>query len=415
MSEIRPTRRIFCTIAAASLASLRLPLYGQQRASTHPDVASIDHEHILADADRALKQAVTPITSLIAPRSPGTPHDFYSEPDDFYPDPASPTAPWLQKHPSPSSPVTTNPDAFVAHRYAVYQLGATVAALTAPFVISSDKLYAAKAAEHLRAWFIAPETRMAPSLQFGHRIPNNKSERLEGILDTLPLAEVARSIRFLKPSEVLTSDEFTALHAWFAEYSTWLNESRTGGLARDSKDHHGSSWLFQCAAYADANVTGLTSDDTSLDALRHRFHTVTLRAQTNALGFFPREVSAPTPYRNSLFNLDLLTLSCDLLSTRFENAWEYELQDGPGMRSAIAYHFPFILNRSEWPYPADATHFKELPGRRISLLLAGKAYSRPEYVDLWRSLKPLPDTAPPELLRTFAITQPLLWANRTKP
>lgn len=412
MAANRPTRRKFCLTASATL--LTPQAFVQSRSATHPDVAAIDHDRILIAAAGALSEPVISITSIAAPRSPGTSHDFYSEPDDYFPDPVSATAPWLQRKPSPATPTLTNPNAFTAHRDAIYKLGTTVATLTAAFVITTEQRYAAKAAEHIRAWFIDPATRMTPSLQFGQRIPNITKENFEGVLDTVPFAEVARTIRFLKSSEALTPEELTALHKWFADYSQWLNESRTGGLARDSKDHHGSSWLFQCAAYADANATGLTSDDAALTALRHRFHTVTLRAQMNATGNFPHEVSSPNPYRSSLFNLDLLTLSCELLSTRFENPWEYELQDGPGMRSAIAYHFPFMLNRSAWPYPADLTHFKELPARRISLLLAGKAYSRPEYTDLWKSLSPLPDTAAPELLRTFPVAQPLLWFSRTR-
>jgi hypothetical protein len=378
-------------------------------------VAALDHDRILAAAVRALAQPVTPITGISASRAPGSPHDYYSEPEDFFPDAAKAGGPWLQRRASPANPMVANPDSFTAHRDAVYRLGETVAALTAAFMVAGEARYAARAAEHLRVWFVNSDTRMNPSLQFGQHVPNASALRLEGIIETVPLAETAHSIRFLGGSGALTEAELKAIRGWFAEYARWLNESKIGGLARDQKDHHGSSWLFQCAAFADANVIGFASDDSTLDTLRHRFRTVTLRAEINAFGFFPHDVDTPVPYRNSLFNLDLLSLVCDLLSTRFDNVWEYELQDGPGMRSAIAYHFPYISSRAAWPYPADLSHFKELPARRISLLLAGRAYSRPEYVDLWKSLQPPPDTAAPELLRTFPVTQPLLWNNHPKP
>jgi len=404
----RPTRRAFCLTAAAAVALLRHPAAAQSRSSTHPDVAAIDHDRIFAAAAIALDTPITPLTTLPAPRTVGTPHDFYSEPEDFFPDPAGGANPWVRR------PGATNPDSFAAHRNAVYQLGVAVAALTTASVVTSDPKYAARAAEHLRAWFITPGTRMNPTLQLAQRVPNTATGRPEGIIETVPLAEVARSLRFLAAYGALTAEDLAAIRKWFADYALWLSESRTAGLARDMKDHNGSSWLLQSAAYADANVIGLSSDDATLNTLRHRFHTVTLRAQMNAYGNFPREVSTPTPYRNSLFNLDLLTVACELLTTRFDNPWEYELQDGPGIRSTIAYHYPYILSPSTWPYPADASHFKELPGRRISLLLAGRAYSRPEYVDLWKSLSPLPPTAAPELLRSFPVTQPLLWATKPK-
>jgi hypothetical protein len=402
----QPTRRAFCVTAAATLLHSRAK--AQSRAETHPDVAAIDRDRILASAAEALKTPISPITTLPGSRSPGTAHDFYSEPEDFFPDPANPTAPWIQR------PGKVNQDAFTAHRDAIYQLGVTVASLAAASAITSDPKYSARAAEHLRAWFITPATVMNPTLQLAQRVPNTPTGRPEGVIDSLPLAEVARSLSFLASSGALTSEELSAIRKWFADYTVWLNDSRTAGLARDRKDHQASSWLFQAAAYADANAIGNTSDDDALNALRHRFKTATLRAQMNGNGIFPREVATPNPFRNALFNLDLLALACELLTTRFDNPWEYELQDGPGLRAAIAYHYPFIKTPSTWPYPADAAHFKELPGRRVSLLLAGRAYTQPSYVDLWRSLSPLAKTAAPELLRTFPVTQPLLWFTRPR-
>lgn len=414
-----PSRRTFFTSAAAAAAGLALR-YDRAFAQTpapktgtpiHPDVATIDHDRILAAAETALERSVTPITAIAAARSPGSPHDFYSEPEDFFPastPDASGATGWVRR------PNAVNPAAFTAHRDAVYTLGINVAALTAGAAVTGEPRYATRAAEHLRAWFVAPATRMTPSLTLGQRVPGTPAGRPEGIIETVPLAEVARSLRFLAFAEALQPDEIAEIRKWFADFAQWLNESRTGGLARDMKDQHGSSWLFQCAAYADANVTGLTSDDATLNALRHRFRSTTLRAEINANGIFPHVIASANSYRDCLFNLDLLCLACELMTTRFDDPWEFELQDGPGMRAAIAFHFPFILNRATWPYPADLAHFKELPGRRISLLLAGHAYRRPEYVDLWRKLEPLPDTSAPELLRSFPVTQPLLWVTQPR-
>jgi hypothetical protein len=103
----------------------------------------------------------------------------------------------------------------------------------------------------------------------------------------------------------------------------------------------------------------------------------------------------------------MLAAVCQLLSTRFDSVWDYELEDGPGMRSAIAYHFPFIEDRTKWPFRADLVHFVELPGRRASLLFTARAYQRPEYAALWKKLPPDPPTL--DILRTLPIRQPLLW------
>jgi hypothetical protein len=376
------SRRHFCYRAATQTAAILVAqrLFSQTPASgtpTRPNVAVIDHDRILSAADRALTQSPTPLTTLDAPNSPGPPNDYYSEPETF-----------------------------TAHRDALLSLAHIVPALTAAYVITKDERYAKHAIAHLHAWFVNPETAMTPNLEFAQVIPPAKTGRPEGIVEGVHLAEVAQSIQFLSNSEAFRPEDLVTTNKWFTGYLDWLNSSRTAGLARDMRDHNGSSWLLQAAACARLNQ----KDDGPLTTLRHQFRSTTIRAQITFDGTFPRELTTPNPYRNTLFNLDMLTGCCELLSTRFESVWDYELQDGPGMRVAVAKLYPFIANRRSWPYRADAEFFNELPLRRPALLFAARAYSRPEYADTWRTLPP--DTSNPDLDRTFPIRQPLLWVTR---
>ncbi len=399
------SRRHFCSAATALAASHLLPAQtARTEPTSRPDVAVIDHDRILAAADRFLSQPPDPLTAHPAPHPAGSPNEFVSD---------------LDQPPSAStSTPSTDSAPFTAHRDALLQFTLAVPALASATLITrtSDParsaLYAKHAAAHLHAWFIAPATRMEPSLIYAAITPGTGGHP-DGIVDTSALAEIAQAIPFLAHSEALTAAVFTpqdllALKAWFAAFGKWLATSRLAGLARDRKDHVGSSWLLQSAAYA-----RLTADDTALADLRHHFKTVTLRSEILADGSFPHELTSPTPYRNSLFNLDLLAAACDLLSTRFESLWSYQLQDGPGLHVAIARHAPFIEKRGSWPYRADARLLNDLPCRRPALLFAARAYQRPEYATLWRSLNP--DPTNPDLLRTFPIRQPLLWVTRPQP
>jgi hypothetical protein len=396
------TRRIFCSQAATLLLTPRL-LLSQTKPTTRPDVAAIDHDRILKAATHYLTQPPTPITTRPCPRSPGTPHDFYSEAEDFWPDPANPTAAFIQRADSP------NPDAFIAHRDALLDFSICVPALTAAFVITNDPRYVQQAVTHLRAWLLNPATRMTPNILYAQTIRPAKAGRPEGLIEAVHLAEVIQCIPFLYSSESLTESDHTALLKWFADYFTWLNTSRLAGLARDTKSHHGTSWLLQAAAIASL---AQNTDDAPLTTLRHQYRSSTIRAQILADGTFPHELTTPNPYRNTLFNLDMFAGVCVLLSTRFESVWDYELQDGPGMRTVIARLYPYILDRGKWPFLADASYFSNLPIRPSALLFAARAYDRPEYAALWQTLNP--DPTIPELQRTFPIRQPILWVTRPK-
>lgn len=424
-----PTRRNFCSGAAGLALASRLarfaPLLAQQPSrfnALRPDVASIDHDRILAAAERALHQPPPPLTTLPAPHSPGNPHEFYSEaePDTLAPD----------------SSGSSQPAPFTAHRDAILSLGLAVPALAAAQFLTGERRYSEAAATYLRTWFVAPETRMQPSMNFGQvsltstarsaapslhsepdaTAPTARQGTLQGILETLPLVEVVQAIPFLAPG-ALTAADLAGVRAWFAAYLKWLTAQEESGpriqeLARDSKDHNATSWLLQAAAYMLFTLPDTAeppAESAPVNDLRHRYRSVLLRAQISPDGFFPNEVSTANPFRNSLFNLDMLACLCLLLSTRFESLWEYQLQDGPGMRAVIAYHYPYIAAPARWPYRADAHLFGELPSRRASLLFCGRPYQRPEYVTLWRSLQPDPPS--PEILRTIPVHQPLLWIS----
>ena len=394
------TRRIFCTQAATLVFTPRC--FAQLSSTSHPDVAAIDHDRILQSASQAVTQPLTPITAIPAPRSPGTPHDYYSEATEYWPDPVAPKGTYVAR----GGPL--NPDAFTAHRDALLNMSIAVSTLTAAFVLTKELRYAAHAVAHLKAWFVEPATSMAPNFSLAQVVPPAKAGRPEGIIEAVHLAEVAQSLAFLMGSEAFPEGDAAAVKKWFGDYFDWLNTARVAGLARDSKNHNATSWLLQAAAIAHINQ----EDDRPLTALRHQYKSSTIRAQIVSDGLFPHELTMENPYRNSLFNLDMMAGVCLLLTTRFESVWDYDLQDGPGMRSAIAKHFPYIASRGKWPYPADNTHFNDLPVRPPSLLFAARAYNRPEYADLWKTLKA--DPAVPELQQTFPIRQPLLWITRSR-
>ncbi len=347
------TRRTLCRSAAALAATQLLRAQTVPPETSRPDVATIDRPHILSTADSALTLKL-------------------------------------------SSNLNTG----------------AIPALTAAAVLvrSSDPAraaaYATAAAAHLRHLFVDPAS-----------VLNNEladTNNPEDLVPLAPLAEIAVTLPFLTyqatlQSDLLSPSDLAAVRLWFAELLHQLNTARTAGLARDRKDHVGGVWLLLASTCARS-----LADESALVALRHHFRSVILRAQIVADGLFPHELSTRLPYRNSLFALDLLAGAAELLSTKFESLWDFQLQDGPGLRVAIAKHAPWIANRGTWPYPADQTHFHDLPCRRPALLLAGRAYAHPDYSTIWRTLTPAEPTNP-DLLATFPIRQPLLWFTRPHP
>jgi hypothetical protein len=393
------TRRSFCSAAVAAACSVPQMLHAQGAENIHFNVAEYDRARILAAATDALKQQPQTTTATAAPAKALDAHTYYSEDTEWFPAATAAKTPYEHRQ------GYTNPEAFTAHRDALVRMNGIVSACTAAWRLTTETKYSQHAMLHLRTWFMDDATRMEPSLEHAATVPPATDGNYRGVEETVALAETVRATSFLCAyNGVATEEEAAALRKWFGDFSTWLNESKKGMIAREAKDRLAMCWTLQAAEFA-----RFTHNSALLLECSHRFKDKLLR-QMNLDGEFPLELHRTNAYASSLFTLDCLSATCEVLSTPLERLWEFTLPDGRGMRSAVAFLFPAIESRARWKYPADAQHFTDWPVRQPSLLLAGRAFSRPEYLEVWKRLPAEPKSA--ELLRTFPIRQPALWAVR---
>jgi len=346
---------LICAAATCRAADIRL------------DIAQLDRDRVLKAADQYLNESPVTITSFHAERSTGGLHDFFSEGDYWWPDPANPNGPYIQRD------GMTNPDNFVKHRQALFRMCIQVPALASAFKITNDPKYAQHAIAHLRAWLIDEPTRMNPNLQYAQAIKGVSTGRGIGIIDTIHLIEVARSITLLEQSGLLAPDDATKIKKWFADYLEWMTTSKNGQDEKKAANNHGTCWLMQAAAFAT-----LVGDESKLTEYRKRYMEVLLPNQFAADGSFPQELRRTKPYSYSLFNLDAMATICQILSTPADNLWTYSTQDGKNMKQAIDFMYPFIADKSKWAPKPDVMYWDKWPVRSPSLLFAGFAYREPQ-------------------------------------
>jgi len=360
------------------------------------NVAAFDRARVLKAANEYLAEAPITITSSHSPRSAGGIHDFFSEGDYWWPDPQNPSGPYVQRD------GMSNPDNFNDHRRALMRLSVQVPALVAAWRITKNERYAKHAVRHLRAWFLDFSTRMNPNLQYAQAIHGRFTGRGIGIIDTIHLVEVARAIEVLKDSSALSMTELGGITQWFRDYQTWMTTSKNGIEEREAKNNHGTCWVMQVAAFAQ-----LTGEQKLLDFCRDRFKTVIVPNQVAVDGSFPQELRRTKPYGYSLFNLEAMAAVCQILSTPEDNLWTFQTSDGRGLQRAMEYMTPFIRDKKTWPLKPDVMYDSEWPMRQSSLLFAGLALKRPDYVQLWKRLPA--DSQVEEVIRNFFIRQPVLW------
>lgn len=368
------------------------------------DVAALDRERVLGAATRYLSEPPITIVASSSPRSAGGRHDFFSEGDYWWPDPANPGGPYIQRDGH------SNPDNFTDHRRFLMRMSVQVPALTAAWTLTRDPRYAEHAAKHLRAWFVDESTRMNPHLRYSQAIHGRMTGRGIGIIDTIHLVEVARAIEVL--SELahpagLTKTDIASIRQWFADYLHWMTTHPYGIDEREATNNHSTCWVMQVAAFA-----RLTANEELMTYARDRFKNVLIPTQMALDGSFPRELNRTKPYAYSLFNLEALATIAQLLSTADDDLWTFELPDGRGLRRAVEYMAPFIEDKGRWPLPSDVMFAEEWPMRQNSLLFAGLALGRADYVALWKRLRA--DSQVDETIRNYFTRQPVLWTDTPK-
>ena len=363
------------------------------------DLYAIETQRVLKLANRFLSEKPTTITAFHSARSSGGVHDYFSEGDYWWPDPKNPDGPYIQ------GDGESNPANFVAHREALMRLSVQLPALCAAWALTRSRKYADHAADHLRAWFIDANTFMNPNLQFAQAIHGRTTGRGTGIIDTLQLVDVVRGALAISNSGALSASDNDALHKWFADYLVWMTTSKNGIEERDAKNNHGTCWVLQVAAFS-----GYTRNSELQNYCGNRFKTVLLPNQMAGDGSFPQELRRTKPYSYSLFNLETLSGICQVLSTANDNLWTFTLPDGRCMAKAEAFMYPYMADKSKWPHPPDVMYFDQWPLAEQSLLFAGMALNKPEYLNLWRRLNEDPTVE--EAIRNYPIRQPVLWVNR---
>lgn len=359
-----------------------------------------DRARILTAADAALKLEPLTITSFRAKLSEGGPNDFYSNGDYWWPDPKKPDGlPYIKRDGE------TNPENFIAHRDAVRDLRDAVAALAAASLVSKDERYPAKAAELLKVFFVDPATRMNPNLNYAQAIPGVTPGRGIGIIDTLHLIEIPKAVQALEDSGSFPEDLRDELKAWFSDYLKWMLESKNGKEEAATKNNHAVAFFLQVAVFAD-----FVENEQALAECRRQFEEIFVPRQMAEDGSFPQELARTKPYGYSIFQLDNMAILCQLLSTPEKDLWKFAMEDGRGMRKAMAYLYPYLEDKSKWPLKPDVQAWDGWPARQPCLLFSGLAYDDDSYLKLWKASKPDPQDA--EVRRNIAITQPVLWLNR---
>ena len=164
----------------------------------------------------------------------------------YWPDPANPDGPYKPIDGKKNKRLRSMDD---SGRMAAFI--STVCSLGRQYKLDRDPQAASRAGQWLKAWFIAPATRMQPHLKYAQIRPGHRTEGDGGgIIDLYRMPEFLEALAVLKCSNALTAEEWKQVDTWLNQYYTWLTTSRQGRHAHTRSNNHYLFYVAQCAHLA---------------------------------------------------------------------------------------------------------------------------------------------------------------------
>ncbi|SKB45618.1 alginate lyase family protein [Daejeonella lutea] len=341
-------------------------------------------DQIIRRADEMLNVKPLSVMDKNFTPSSGTKHDYMSMGPYWWPDPAKPDGlPYIRKDGQRNPEINR-----ITDRDYLGQLETRCKYLSLAYYFTGRPQYAEKANELIRVWFLNPETKMNPNLNFGQAIPGLNEGRGIGIIESRLLAYLVDWIDLLS-ADVSFAKNKPGLQDWFAQYLSWLLESKNGVDESKAENNHGTFYELQVASFA-AFTNNKTQIGKTFDKLKDR-----IKLQIHEDGKQPLELERTNAYSYSAMNLSGW-YSLALLGEKFNyDLWKLG-GTPPALHRAIEWLIPFTVGIEKRTYEQINPFNKE---DVYSLLkIAHHKYKEESFNNLANSYKPSTATAIDDLL-----------------
>jgi len=304
----------------------------------------------------------------------GDKHDYMSTGPYWWPDPSKPDGlPYIKKDGQ------RNPTYYdISDSQEIDKLEDASLSLALAYYFTKKVKYANFASKLLKTWFLNPETRQNPHLNFGQGIPGLNTGRGTGIIETRDLFRVGDAAILIQGSPNWNNKDHEELKKWFSEYLTWMLESPIGKDEADSKNNHGTFYSEQVIAFA-LFTNRLDVANGEIDVFKNR-----MESQLKTDGSQPFELERTKSWNYVNMNLYGYFLIAKLAENNNVSLWNQQISEGKSLRNALEWIVPYLKNEKIWEYEQIQ---KISFGETIKILkLAAKKYSNPEYEALAKKI-----------------------------
>lgn len=270
----------------------------------------------------------------------GDRHDYMSIAPYFWPNPDTTNGlPYIRRDGE------RNPANRTSDRRNLSELIENVETLTLAWYFTGEEVYATKATQLLRAWFLDQATRMNPNFEYAQAVPGVNTGRGIGLIETAGLTGVVDAIGLLAGASAWTEADQRGTEQWFAQFLKWMQESKNGRDEAAAKNNHGTWYDVQVVSFAlFTNHREIATN--VLQAARAK----RIAQQIEPDGRQPHELARTRSWGYSIMNLRGMMSLATLDEQVGVDLWNFETPDGRSIRKAFDFLTPYALREKTWPY-----------------------------------------------------------------
>lgn len=303
----------------------------------------------------------------------GDQQDYLSLAPYWWPDPEEPDGlPWIRRD-GEVNPVTRGENTDVATKNKFTNDCRT---LILAYLISDDERFGIKASELLDVWFVQPDSRMNPHLNYAQGIPGRNEGRGFGIIELAGFSELLAHVELLAKAEMLKESIYVGVMEWSEAYLEWLRRSPFGKFEASRKNNHAVWYDVQYVAFS------LFLGETNKARKKLKKVPKRIASQIEADGRQPHELERTKSLSYSTMNLRAFTRLTYYGRLVGEDIWAYESKQGGSLPNAYAFLRPFVFDDKEWTWEQLGDWEKTKKGTQRLFLEAGTLLNVKEYYRL---------------------------------
>ena len=268
----------------------------------------------------------------------GDRHDYMSLAPYHWPDPSKKDGlPYIRKDGE------TNPEVkeYKDKEY-MPKLCEMVYTLSLAYYFTGNNAFADHAANLVRTWFLKPETRMNPNLNFAQAIKGVNEGRGAGIIDSRHFIKLTEGINLLKGSKHWSKEDQAVMKQWFSDYLTWMHTSRNGKNEMATLNNHGT-WFDAIRLSLAMFIDSAALVKEIIESAKSR-----LEQQMDQDGKFPKEMERTTSLHYNLFNLEAFFLIAAMSEKTGTDLWNYTTPSGRSLKKGFDFMYPYLTKRKPW-------------------------------------------------------------------